>query len=84
MSAALCIERHAHYSPDGKHIVWMSSYGHRCNLTKKWPTDLRTDFWIMDADGDNKRRLTHFNDPTHPDYVGPASRVICGAAQTLT
>jgi hypothetical protein len=28
-----------------------------------------TDYWLMNADGSNKRRLTHFNPSGHPDFV---------------
>lgn len=28
-----------------------------------------TDYWVMDADGSNKRRLTYFNEKGHPHYI---------------
>ncbi len=52
---------HAQYSPDGRHIVWMTNRGNPKG---------GTDYWIMNADGSNKRRLTHFNVEGHPDYAG--------------
>jgi Tol biopolymer transport system component len=52
---------HAQYSPDGRHIVWMSNRGNKSG---------GTDYWIMNADGSNKRRLTHFNEKGYPEYVG--------------
>lgn len=57
-------DEHAHFSPDGKHIVWMSSMG--CNCDPSRPRDLKTDFWMMQADGTNKVRITYFNEPNHP------------------
>lgn len=58
-------DEHAHFSPDGSKVVWMSSKdigiswgsikGHR------WQDDLRTDLWIMNRDGTGKQRLTYFN-----------------------
>lgn len=51
---------HALFSPDGKHIVWISST----------ESDRGTDYWIMDADGSNKRRLTFFNEKGHPHSAG--------------
>ena len=57
---------HAQYSPDGSRIAWMSN------------TDIRfagTDYWLMDADGSNKRRLTYFNKRNHPEYTGEATAV---------
>lgn len=58
-------DEHAHYSPDGQWIVWMSSRG--LEITKQ-PFRLPTEYWIMDADGANARQLTHFNTPGHPDH----------------
>ena len=52
---------HGMFSPDGRSIVWMSNVG---NPSKG------TDYWIMNSDGSNKRRLTHFNEKGHPEYVG--------------
>jgi Tol biopolymer transport system component len=43
---------HASYSPDGRHIMWMTCQGNR---------NLGTDWWLMNPDGSNKRRVTHFN-----------------------
>lgn len=57
-------DEHAHFSPDGRTIVWMTSKG----LPHKVRADrLRTDYWMMDADGSNKRRLTYFNTPGYPE-----------------
>lgn len=44
---------HASYSPDGQSILWMSS---RCVAGSG------TDYWLMEADGSNHRRVTFFND----------------------
>jgi Tol biopolymer transport system component len=52
---------HALYSPDGRHIVWMSTAGNRHG---------GTDYWIMDSDGSNKCRLSYFNQKGHPHYAG--------------
>jgi Tol biopolymer transport system component len=49
---------HALYTPDGKHIVWMSGKDNRYG----------TDYWVMDSDGRNKRRITDFNNPKNPSY----------------
>jgi len=62
-------DEHAHYSPDGKKIVWASSCGYVYD-PKKWTQTLRTDLWIMDSDGSNKERLTYFNEPGHHEYIG--------------
>jgi len=59
---------HAQYSPDGSRIVWMSSAGIDQDLTQATKGLVKTDYWIMNADGSNKRRLTYFNEPGAPEY----------------
>ncbi len=56
---------HAHYSPDGRYIVWMSNQG----------LSSGADYWIMNSEGSNKRRLTYFNEKGHREYVGPNTMV---------
>ncbi len=68
-------DEHAQYSPDGKKIVWISSQGFDFRPTKNWGETLLTEFWIMDATGANKHRLTYFNEPGFPEYTG--ERTIC-------
>lgn len=29
-----------------------------------------TDYWLMDSNGSNKRRLTYFNEKGCPEYIG--------------
>jgi Tol biopolymer transport system component len=43
---------HANYSPNGRLIAYMSNAGSRGG---------GADYWIMNSDGSNKRRLTYFN-----------------------
>ncbi|HYG49809.1 MAG TPA: hypothetical protein VD905_02850, partial [Flavobacteriales bacterium] len=53
------------YTPDGKHIVYMT--GHECDI---FLGQLQgADWWIMDTDGDNKRRLTYMNKRNHAQSV---------------
>jgi Tol biopolymer transport system component len=56
---------HAHYSPDGSKIIWASSRNIPQNDALKLT---RNDYWIMNADGSNKKRLTFFNKPGAPEY----------------
>jgi len=67
-------DEHAHYSPDGKWIVWMSSAGYPYTLdARKWKTpqtDLRTDLWLMRTDTKKRLRLTHFNEKGHAEFMG--------------
>lgn len=60
-------DEHAHYSPDGKKIVWASSSGTNC---AKDTAKLQMDYWVMNADGSGKKRLTYFNDPKSPQFLG--------------
>jgi hypothetical protein len=58
-------EEHISFSPDGAKLAIMSS---ECCEWK--PKDLRTlvaDLYLMDADGSDKVRLTHFNTPGYPE-----------------
>jgi Tol biopolymer transport system component len=54
---------HAFYTPDGKSIVWMTN----CQSKRGG-----TDWWMMDADGSRKRRLTYFNERGHAHDLGHA------------
>lgn len=49
---------HAGYTADGR-ILWMSTAGR---------SKRGTDYWTMDTDGSNKKRLTCFSDPACPEY----------------
>lgn len=66
-------DEHAHYSLDGTKIAWMSSTGldikYEDPPDKNWKKHLATELWIMDADGSNKKQLTHFNNPEFTDYL---------------
>ena len=57
-------DEHAQLSPDGRHVVWMSSIACRCKATRS--KDLKTEFWIMKPDGSGQAQLTFFNEPRHP------------------
>lgn len=53
------------YTPDGQKIVYMT--GAYCDI---FPGQLQgADWWIMDRDGANKRRLTYMNKKDHPQSV---------------
>ena len=65
-------DEHAHYSPDGKKIVWASSRGLRYDgrSAEEVFTTTQLDYWIMDADGSNEERLTFFNESGHEHFIG--------------
>lgn len=65
-------DEHAHFSPDGKWIIWSSSEGIPQNKNLKGLFDLKKvklDYWIMKSDGSGKQRLTYFNEPSHLHYL---------------
>ena len=53
------------YSPKGKKIIWSSSRGFSLpNMGlggNRWQQELRSELWVMTADGIDKKRLTYFN-----------------------
>jgi Tol biopolymer transport system component len=55
-------DEHAHASPSGRHIVWMSSQGFPLPSRGQILT-LETEYWIMNADGSGKEQITQFNRP---------------------
>lgn len=74
-------DEHAHYSPDGKSIAWMSSTGIDIDYKNdtsghSWGKYLTTEFWVMNADGSGKQRLTYFNEPGYPEYKGGARCIV--------
>lgn len=63
-------DEHAHWSPNGELICWMSS----TEIVIDWPPSmgyydwidyLATELWVMNADGSGVERITFFNDPDH-------------------
>ena len=69
-------------SPDRTHIIYMSNVASRYKLNfndPSWAAQLRErDYWLMDSDGQNKERLTYFNDPSAPEYM--ERRIIVAAS----
>lgn len=65
-------DEHAHFTPDGRQIIWSGSEGNPQlkgkSITEMRKNPPRLDLWIMNADGSNKSRLTFFNDPNAPKY----------------
>ncbi len=63
-------DEHAIISPSGNKIVWISSQGYQFSPDDNFGKTLTTDYWLMNADGTDKTRLTYFNEPGAPEYVG--------------
>ena len=66
-------DEHAHFSPDGEWIVWMSSSGYGMNTERRWWDYLKTDYWMMTADGSQKTKISFYNENTSE----LDTRVIC-------
>jgi Tol biopolymer transport system component len=68
-------DEHGHFVPGGKQIIWMSSMGIDQKPGQINTLQVKTDYWIMNIDGTNKKRLTYFNDPKSA-YHMKAPRII--------
>ncbi len=66
-------DQFASYSPDGSKILWMSSANQPMRYVgigdREWRRFLKSELWIMNADGSDAKQLTYFNTPTAPEYV---------------
>jgi Tol biopolymer transport system component len=72
-------DEHAHYSPDGGRVMWMSGRDLDVEFPSvqglEWQRYVKTELWMMNSDGSNQTRLTYFNEPGHPDHLWLADRV---------
>ncbi len=67
---------HAHYSPDGKYIIWDSSKGNAVTYNSAGGVvdhNNVLDLWIMNADGTNPQRITDVQVAGSPGYSGGLS-----------
>jgi Tol biopolymer transport system component len=66
-------DEHAHFTSDGRWIVWVSSEDipqTRASTPQETVRNPpRLDFWIMNPDGSDKRRVTGFNDPDAAEFI---------------
>ncbi len=65
-------EEDASWSPDGETIVYMTNLGSPLNFSDPhwyWQPHTR-EYWAMKNNGSAKRRLTYFNEPGYPEYLG--------------
>ncbi|RPJ57702.1 MAG: hypothetical protein EHM24_29275, partial [Acidobacteria bacterium] len=73
----------AHYSADGRQIYWASTrdLGVKFRSVEglNWRRDIRTELWVMGADGADPRRLTFFNMRGHRDQAWFRSRVFAAS-----
>jgi Tol biopolymer transport system component len=73
-------DEHAHYSPDGKYIAWMSATGLGINITSisnyAWEEQLITELWLMNSNGTDEQRLTYFNDDGYAESLGTKRAIV--------
>jgi Tol biopolymer transport system component len=62
-------DEHAHFSPDGSRIVWMSSSENGLKTREINNLKVKTDCWQMASDGSQKSRVTTFNKEGTPHYI---------------
>jgi Tol biopolymer transport system component len=67
-------DEHAHFSPDGQRIAWVSSRGFDFTPSANWEQTLRTEVWLMNADGSDPQQVTFWNTPGQTG--APGGRVI--------
>jgi len=72
------------FSPDGRHIVYRANHpsterereDYRGLLAEKLVRPTTLEIWVMDADGSNKRQVTHLNAASFAPYYLPDGRRI--------
>lgn len=66
-------DEHAHFTPDGQSIIWVSSAGipqvRGDSLEDAIDNPPKLEYWIMNIDGSGKRRLSGFNYADAPEYI---------------
>ncbi|TSC75955.1 MAG: hypothetical protein G01um101430_125 [Parcubacteria group bacterium Gr01-1014_30] len=60
-------DEHSILSPNNR-LAWISSKGYSFTPSANWGATLKTDLWLMNLDGSNKTKVTHFNEPGYPEY----------------
>jgi len=68
-------DEHAHFTPDGQHIVWVSSKDIPQRKRNPILSSPKLEYWVMNPDGSGKRRLTYFNDPFAAEYMSGGAGV---------
>jgi Tol biopolymer transport system component len=64
-------EDHSQLSPTGDVYAYISTepYGISADVVTALLT-IKSDVWLMNADGSGRTRITYFNEPGHPDSLG--------------
>ena len=69
------LDRFPVFSPNAKKVAWSSTKGFDTSYigvdSSRWQSELRSEVWIMEADGRDRQRLTYFNQKGHEHFVSP-------------
>ncbi|MBC7828231.1 MAG: PD40 domain-containing protein [Chitinophagaceae bacterium] len=60
-------DEHGIFSPDGKKILFMSSYPYRADTSSYHTFTIKAEFMLMNTDGSGLQQLTHFRTPGYPE-----------------
>lgn len=74
-------EEDASWSPDGDRIIYMTNLGSPLDFDdphRYWQPHTG-EYWAMNPDGSGKRRLTYFNEPGYPEYMGRPVLAACSS-----
>ena len=72
-------DEHRVFSPDGKKILFMSSYPYRSDPSSSSVLGLKSEFMMMDRDGSHLQQISHFNTPGYTESsIGRAAAAVGG------
>lgn len=63
-------DEHSKLAPADDVFAWVSSTPYGVQQSCDYGSWLKTDVWLMNANGTSKTRITYFNEPGHPEYLG--------------
>ncbi|MBO4511143.1 MAG: PD40 domain-containing protein [Victivallales bacterium] len=72
---ATALDRFPVFSPNAKKLAWSSTREFDTSYfgvdSSRWQSELRSELWIMEADGRDRQRITYFNQKGHEHYMSP-------------
>ncbi|MBR6372560.1 MAG: PD40 domain-containing protein, partial [Victivallales bacterium] len=69
------LDRFPVFSPNARKLAWSSTRGFDASYigvdSSRWQSELRSEVWIMEADGRDRQRITYFNQKGHEHFMSP-------------